>query len=42
MSEPKSNNNEIPIDLSQLDQLSLENITIVSLQTQLAEQKTRN
>jgi len=42
MSEPKSYNNEIPIDLSQLDQLSLENITIVSLQTQLAEQKTRN
>ena len=42
MSEPKSSNNEIPIDLSQLDQLSLENITIVSLQTQLAEQKARN
>ena len=42
MSEANNTNNDIPIDLSQLDQLTAQNVIVVSLQTQLKVQKARN
>jgi hypothetical protein len=44
MSDPTSNDikTDIPIDLTQLDQLTTDNVVIVSLRTQLSVQKSRN
>lgn len=44
MSDPTSNDikTDIPIDLTHLDQLTTDNVVIVSLRTQLSVQKSRN